>query len=331
MKHAPRARPVRERLFERVKRKLANAGRKLARQAFEGGLADCGVDPGSTVLLVGSGRSGTTWLAEIINYRNEYRYMFEPFRRERVPMCRDFKPLQYLRPDNRDPALLQVAETILSGRIRNRWVDRHNKRLVSRRRLIKEIRTNLMLKWIHTNFPGVPIIFLLRHPCAVAYSRVLGEWDIHLEDCLSQKELVDDWLYPFKNTMEAARDAFDKQIFLWCIENYVPLQQFRSGEMQLVFYEHLCVDPVSEIKRLFAFLGKRFDDRVIAFSKDASPQTHSQSAILLGESLVDNWRRHVESNQLRKAVDILRLFGLDAVYSDESMPNAAGAHSILAK
>jgi hypothetical protein len=29
-------------------------------------------DPRNTVLIAGSGRSGTTWLAEIVNHRNDY-------------------------------------------------------------------------------------------------------------------------------------------------------------------------------------------------------------------------------------------------------------------
>ena len=36
-------------------------------------------DHRSSVFLAGSGRSGTTWLSEIINHRRGYRYVFEPF------------------------------------------------------------------------------------------------------------------------------------------------------------------------------------------------------------------------------------------------------------
>ena len=40
---------------------------------------DRNADPDACVLLVGSVRSGTTWLQEVINCRNEYRVLFEPF------------------------------------------------------------------------------------------------------------------------------------------------------------------------------------------------------------------------------------------------------------
>ena len=35
-------------------------------------------DHRDAVFLAGSGRSGTTWLSEVINYKGGYRYVFEP-------------------------------------------------------------------------------------------------------------------------------------------------------------------------------------------------------------------------------------------------------------
>ena len=36
----------------------------------------------NTVLVAGSGRSGTTWLAQILNFRKEFRMIFEPMTRK---------------------------------------------------------------------------------------------------------------------------------------------------------------------------------------------------------------------------------------------------------
>jgi hypothetical protein len=68
------------------------------------------------------------------------------------------------------------ARKVFTGEIRNRWIDRQNERIYSRYRLIKEIRINLALKWLHDNFPEVPILFLMRHPCAVVASRMELGW-----------------------------------------------------------------------------------------------------------------------------------------------------------
>ena len=137
---------------------------------------DCNRDYRNTVFLAGTERSGTTWVSDIINYKREYRYIFEPFRPAKVDICRDFAPRQYIRPENDDHRFVQAAEAILSGRIRNGWTDKYHRRFVSSKRLVKDVRANLFLKWIHCHFPNMPIILLLRHPCAVARTHRRCRW-----------------------------------------------------------------------------------------------------------------------------------------------------------
>src|SRR3712207_9472155 len=72
-------------------------------------------DHRNSVFLAGSGRSGTTWVAEIINHRNGYRLVFEPFHPGRVGICGSFRRKQYLRPDDRREAYLGPARRILTG------------------------------------------------------------------------------------------------------------------------------------------------------------------------------------------------------------------------
>jgi hypothetical protein len=74
--------------------------------------------------------------------------------------------------------------------------------------------------------------------------------------------LVCDFLKPFRAAIEAAQTAFEKHVFMWCIENYVPLNQFKSGEIHLAFYEYFCTEPENEVDRLFTFLGEAYDERV---------------------------------------------------------------------
>ena len=37
-----------------------------------------------TILIAGTGRSGTTWLSDTINYKNQFRYIFEPLHSNKV-------------------------------------------------------------------------------------------------------------------------------------------------------------------------------------------------------------------------------------------------------
>src|SRR5919199_3746362 len=303
--------------------------RRLRARVLSGLYVDLNHDYRNSIFLAGSGRSGTTWVSDIINYKNEYRYVFEPFHPEKVEICRHFSHKQYLRPEDRREEFLDPAQTILSGALRSRWADRFHSRFVSQRRLIKDIRANLMLGWIRANFPEMLMIFLLRHPCAVANSKIKLGWKPDVNDLLSQKELVEDFLKPFEDEMRSAKTDFERHVFSWCVENYVPLAQLEHGEVHLAFYENLSENPKGEVGRLFAFMGKDFDGSIFERMTKPSLLSREGSAILSGERLADSWRMHVTTAQLERTIEILRLFGLDAVYSEKTMPDTGGAFTLM--
>ncbi|GJQ57451.1 MAG: hypothetical protein D8M57_15510 [Candidatus Scalindua sp. AMX11] len=283
----------------------------------------------NTVFLAGTGRGGTTWVSNIINYNNEYRYMFEPFHSGKVDSCRNFRYRQYLRPDDRDSKFIESAKLILSGKVKDPWIDSKNKKFISSKRLIKDIRASHFLKWIYANFPGIPIILLLRHPCAVVHSKLKLNWESHLGEFLSQDELLEDFLNPFKDAIVDTNSMFEKLIFQWCIEYYVPLKQFNKGEIHLAFYEGFCENPRDEIERLFSFLGKNFDDKVLLNIKTPSALSRKFSAIVTGRNLIDSWRGNITKEQIRRAVEILAMFGLDRIYTEDSMPDIENTYKLL--
>lgn len=283
----------------------------------------------TTVFLAGTGRSGTTWIANIINYKNAYRLMFEPFHSQKVGLVRHFRYRQYIRPENREKKFMRPAKAILSGKVRNTWVDILNRKLYVSRRLVKDIRSNHFLKWIKTNFPEIPIILLLRHPCAVAYSKLKLGWETHLDEFLAQDELVADYLDPFRSEIESAKTTYEKHIFMWCIENYVPLKQFSDGEIHLTFYENFCMHPEREVERLFSFLNENYTEDVFDTINLPSAFTRKGSAIRVGESLIESWKKHLSHHQVRRGMEILSIFGLQNFYSDDALPLVNGDEKVI--
>lgn len=294
--------------------------RRLQRAVCSRMLLDLGPDHTSTVFVAGSGRSGTTWLADIINYRNDYRYMFEPFHPD-GPVGSIFPRHLYLRPGERQPDRLAAARRVLVGQIHHPFVDRFNQRLIARRRVIKDITANLLLRWLRVYFPGMPIILIIRHPCAVASSRVKLRWETTLSCMLDQPELVTDFLQPFMSELKAITDPFEQHIAMWCIQHYVPLQQSGLDGIHVVFYENLCLEPERELADLMSFLGRGYDERILKAVEVASLLAVPHSAIFNGRELVGAWSRDVSSDQLRRAREIMGMFGLDRVYSDGPMPD----------
>lgn len=294
------------------------ARRVLSRIYVDGG------DYRNTTFLAGTGRSGTTWLEDIINFRRDHRILFEPFHSKQVVLLARWNYRQYLRPQEADERFLGPARKILSGRIRNAWVDQFNTKHLVYKRLVKDIRANLILRWIHAHFPEIPLVLVLRHPCAVASSKLLLGWKTHLTDFTSQPELVADHLAPYLDVLDSARDDFERHILLWCVENLVPLQQFAPGEIHVCFYEHLCLEPEREARALTTYLRRDFDPALIPTMSKPSALSAQHSAIVKGENVIDSWRKRIDPAQVERAVDLLHAFGLDRVYGEGSLPHVDG-------
>jgi len=288
---------------------------------------DLAPDPSASTLLVGSPRSGTTWVEEIINYKNEYRVIFEPF--QRAALWHDFREWEYHPPGEANEAFAGRMRTTFTGKLRDRRTDSRNRKWLCRRRLIKSVRAHLLLNWLHAQYPEVPIILLLRHPCAVADSWQRKGWTVEFGELLEQTELMAGLLAPFREQIETTQDPFDRAVLRWCITNYVPVKQFRKGDIHLAFYENFCETPEAEIRRMFDFLGKGFDSRVLRMVRRPSLLSKKDSAIITGASLVDSWRERVTPEQTQRAVELLKLFRLDRMYGESSMPDTDAAVEML--
>lgn len=308
---------------------------KLATLVAHSFYLDVERDPAKSTFICGAGRSGTTWLAELLNYANKYRLLVEPFTAERVPMCRHFEARQYLRPDDENAEYFEAAYSIFSGRIRNNWVDRRNRWMITRQRLIKDVRSTLMLKWIRNRFPQMPIVFLVRHPCAVAISRTKLGYRTDLRHVyLRQDALMADHLAPFADEIAAAETAFEHHTVDWCVENLLPFRQLSPGDVHLVFYEDLWVNPKAELQRLFTYLKRPFDEAVLQRLNKPSVTARKKgdaSAILSGESVIDAWRKYVSAEEYSAALRTTRVFGLDQIYGESSLPNREEAVNLMGR
>jgi hypothetical protein len=281
-------------------------------------------DHRKTILIVGSGRSGTTWISNLVNFKNEYRDVFEPFHVRHVPLVHHLAYNVYLRPNVLHPEVYSTARLILTGAFQNAWTNRNNRRLIANQRLVKDIRIHHFLKWLTVQFPHMPVVYILRHPLAVIDSRQALQWPARLEMYLERPELVQDYLAPFVEHIERAlsfsEQSLERNVFFWCVENYVPLRQFRAGEMHVAFYENFVTEPEREAQRLFQYLNKAYEPRVLDALETPSSQTRADSSVLQKDNKLERWRRTFSAEQIAWTLDTLQLFGLDRIYTDALVP-----------
>ena len=184
-----------------------------------------------------------------------------------------------------------------------------------------------MLPWLCDAFPEMRVVFLMRHPCAVANSerKLSDTWTIDLSRFLGQSALMEDYLEPFRETIEAAAAGsadWDKRVCVWCIEHHVPLAALDPGKVLFAFYEDFCVDPEAELRRLFDFVDVPYDPSALSTLAKPSATSRKDSAVVTGGDIVDAWRRTVTPDELASTLRIVERFGLDRIYSAASMPQS---------
>ena len=273
-------------------------------------------------MLAGTARSGTTWLAEIIGSQLHCRILFEPFHPGRVAEYSDHNYFQYVRPEASHPRLRAYCEKVFTGRMRHPWIDREVSYLRPRYRVIKEIRANLFLKWAKNQFPAIPFLFVIRHPCAVVLSRMQLGWatDEDLKPFLAQPELLEDYLADKLDIIRHARSDEAKHALIWCISNLVPLAQFQPGELNITHYEHLCAAPELEIPRVFQTIGHNLNSAVLAHANTPSRTATAYSAVMRAQDKLMRWQRELTARQVGTILSVVRDFGLDNLYGEDPMP-----------
>jgi hypothetical protein len=287
---------------------------------------DSGHQLSDSVFLASSGRSGSTWLSDILASNGRIRVINEPLKPDRVKLARDFEPMgTYLRTDDSAPKYREAIDKILTGRIRGRFVDVWNQSRRSHGRLIKETRGTNLLPWLAVNYPSLPIIYLIRHPIAVASSGIQVGWGNELEYFLNQPDLVADHLAPFLSLVPEPTPLLAR-VLQWCFENYVPTRQLSPDSALVVFYEDLVLYPERELKRLGVYLRSHGDGSWRTWAPDMSsirrPSRMSFRQALPSEPLewVDAWKREVPKELQHTAMEIVQSFALDDMYGDSVLP-----------
>lgn len=302
---------------------LREAKREVQRRAY----VDRHHSIADTVLLAGSGRSGTTWLGEIIDRHHDHRIIFEPFWPEAVSAAAPFTRGLYLRPGERDRRYVEPAREILSGRVRSRWADHQNHVRFVRRRLVKEVRVNNLLPWLQEVFPELRIVYLMRHPVAVAESQRRMGWKEHLARSLDQPALVKDHLAPALPLLRSLRTPWERFIGQWCTENLAPYHLLHARSACLVFYEDLCDHPRAAATRVLDHLGQEPDRELDQALHRPSRLVRADSAVLRNADPVDSWRDTVTDTEVERAAEIVAACGLGEVYGLDPRPDIAAGRA----
>ena len=283
------------------------------------------------IWLVGDGRSGTTWVADLLNHDRRYREMFEPFHPQHVDEMNFLTPHLYLRSNESNLQLENIAADIFSGTFTHPVVDSANQSRLYSGLLIKDIFANLFAHWAAARFPDLKIILLIRNPFSVALSKQKKKdwfWVTDPMTLLTQKHLYEDYLYPFERLIREISSSDDyilRQVLIWSIINYVPLRQFAPGYLHIMFYEDMYTDPENQVSAALRFIKNTninchvtLDEEIV---RKPSRVVSKESSLFSGKSPVTSWKNELTTRQIDAGLNILDAFGFAGLYDDDGIPD----------
>lgn len=277
------------------------------------------------VWLIGTGRSGTTWFASLINHKQDYREMFEPFHPKYMEEMGFLGYHEYARHQTSYPQFDAVADAVFTGRFTSSRVDKENKKFNYNKLLIKDIFGNLFAQYAVNHYKNIKPILIIRNPFAVAlsvYEKRDWSWMTDPKDFLRQPKLMADYLSPFKALIEKTSESGDyieKQILIWCILYYIPLLQFKSNSICVVFYEDLLENPNREMEKVEAFLHPN-DLKSIELSSEFLNKPSWVTSRRRKSFSPNDFLDVLTEKQIENGQGILAAFGLDALYDSNHRP-----------
>ena len=277
----------------------------------------------SPIYVVGLPRTGTTWLASILNTAWGIKYVYEPFNRQHVPEAAPYF-MKYLRADDHDPEFMHFCDRVFSGQLMTAYTQRSlakpysllNKRLhrLPGRVMVKDVHSGLAIECIDQHISPNTVI-ILRHPCATISSWLRSfkfkgnRFDLFQK--LFQPQLLEDHLKPFEALLHK-EELLQKMAVSWgAAYNVILQQQKRHPDWIVVKHEDLCQEPEKMFRRLFETLNLRWTHRtdkvLYASTSENSGKTYVPKRISSQEP--HKWKSELTSQQIDQILELVTPFG----------------------
>lgn len=279
----------------------------------------------AALVVAGSPRSGTTWLAELICQLPGTAMLFEPLQHDQVPAARDAGLHRGSLPDptgENDRAADAHFERMLQGQVLNAWTTSRISLLQLarlRRWVVKLVHGNLVLPRLVQHFSVRRPVLLLRHPCAV----VASQRKLASAHCW-EPEWFDPFLdrYPeFAALVRGAQHVEQRLAVSWAVQQFTPLASEQADRLQVVAYEHLVRRGKAELERILAGWNESLPAGAERRFAVASTTTQRDSHLLRQGDPLAAWQRQLRDVEAQRVLDVARAFGLD-FYNEELEPTS---------
>jgi len=287
----------------------------------------------SNIIIFGSGRSGTTWLGEIMSNVVDSKLIDEPLKNSNSYKIDKIGLTgwgQFIPEDDTEwSEVFNYFNRLLSGREFNPNHIRNNSKLfTSKIFILKFIRANLLMPWLVNNFNVRTPIYLIRNPYAVVASRLKhAGWGLNKSNQISEGIVIPNFRY-YNEFYYKYKDCFSKITRLeelltlqWIMENeYVVNHPMNNKKWITISYEELLIYPEKTMEKIKKRLKLKIDP-----IDEKEFKKRSYSDLDNGHELnskILKWKSDLNNYQIELISNILIQSKLSDIYKvDTELPN----------
>ncbi len=304
------------------------------------------------IAVLGFGRSGTTWVSDILSKCLGGLILFEPMFPSALP---DAEKYCYSDGEGQASAtkLNQHLQDVLSGRNHARWLLRNHvnhpvdevdglflESIWDECRIIgfKEIRANFMLARVTQEW-GFNTLFVLRHPIAVIsslqgrpgfwrgdFGGLNNHYNMFTERVLKNIRYRAHFSDIDLRELSALKHVEEKEAVLWAATHKIVLEDLKNFQIPTLFYEDLFAHPFRVTRQLFTALGidslNLHPAYIFTPSMATMRTTHdlyysNNPLSIRGPSMF--WEDKLNNEEIRRIVRIIEMFGVN-LYDGNNYP-----------
>jgi hypothetical protein len=300
----------------------------------------------SPIVILGFGRSGTTWVSDIVSKIYGGLILFEPFHPSVTDRSKQFSYLT-ITDDENSAILKEYFENLLNKKHRKNWLLRNHIptriedadpefiNLIWKECSIvgfKEIRSNFIIPWLKDNL-NAKIIFIIRNPLAVVSSikNRLNFWEFGWQETFQiflEKTIYNDYYKKHKissciDILKRFKSDIEKVGFMWAITHAIVLPELKKQNIPIFYYEDFYKNPFSTVRTLFRYLG---EDQIGMHPSYLFTPSMTTLKTIHGLKNMDQklnfknlsffWEETLSRKEVDLVLDIVSLFGINIYNND---------------
>jgi hypothetical protein len=280
------------------------------------------LEPSKNIVITGSPRSGTTWLAEILSKKKGSFMLFEPLSLTGVKRVKEigFDWRQHIPEDAKWTEAEHYFTDLLNGKHLTPWMLSHsdkNKLKDANYFILKFVRANLLLPWFIKNFkPQKLPIYIVRNPLSVVASQMSLDWKNTANHFEVSKSKFSNELYgPYANVLGKINSTEEHLTAKWCIENRYLLAHPNNNKNWIsCTYENLLMNPEIELKNIHKRLDMEFTTDVLTNIQSPSKSSYKDANSYETEKIgLDIWKQKLSDEQKNNCLKIISQMGMESI------------------